>query len=1174
MKSLDIGRFPLNGQALIEASAGTGKTFTIVRLYLRLLLGHGCAPLTVDRILVVTFTNAATAELKSRIRELIQQAAMDFYLGASQDPLIQTLIDELPDRTEACQRLFLALRQMDEASVFTIHGFSQRMLTQHAFESGAAYQQSLILDESAFLQQAVNDYWRRHVQTQSATLLQLTLAQWAEPGALLRHIRGLLNRDAKSPPLKKAPHDLLQDYQLAVTQLKRWWLDENIADTLNNAALRGNTLLGKGELVAAMQAFCQSGDLTFSFAEKHGWDAFFPEKIEKARTKKSPQMAHLDFARFEQVLALQQSLEQGLLLHHSHESLIKVKAALGKAKGLHHELSPDDLLVNLSRALGGEHGEALISAIRQQYPAAMIDEFQDTDPIQFDIFGRIYAPAGNECLIMIGDPKQAIYAFRGADIFTYIKAKRQVPEAQRFTLDKNWRSQPTMVKAVNSLFKQSVRGFLFNQDIPFSAVEPGRKPEPLMVDGKPLVGLAFHHLQGEGPQPFSQVQSLLARHCAMQIAALVKAGAQGQARLKDRALVPGDCAVLVRDRNEAALIKEALAELNIASVFLVRRSVFDTEIAADLLLLLQALHSPADEQAVKAAMLSAMVGLSGEDFDTWLKDDNRWQQLLWQFAQWHRIWQTQGIAAALYQVSTSLNLFESVLGSGSGSGSGGDGLRRVTDLRHLIELLQQQGAELEGESQLLRWYQQQVQAPDPNHEGQQLRLETDAQLVQIITMHACKGLEYPLVFVPFATRVNEQLDPIYHDEQHQLWVDFLAGEQALKKARQERLAEDIRLFYVALTRSVHYCSLGVWDPAARYGKGSLLGLSALGSLLTKEGDEIIPLAERLQALAQEPGITYLPIVASAPVPLAPVADSETVQLTNARLSRSVRQSWRLTSYSAISLAQDHLPAPGQDEGRDIELPVDTPQVRLDRFGFIRGAKAGTFLHGVLEQWVEEGKAGDFALLVAEQGQKYGIDESWWPVVSLWLEEVVQTPLFDSRALTLSQLGRTKVELEFHLPLARVSAGAFNRLVEKHLPGYGARYDFDNLNGMLKGFIDLVFEADGKVYVADYKSNHLGNNFSDYQQAALEQAMVAHDYRLQAILYCLALHRFLSVRRADYDYDKDMGGACYWFIRGMHPAHPGCGILTIRPPKALILALDALFNGESPKATEMEQLSLC
>lgn len=1166
MNPLDIIQFPLQGQSLIEASAGTGKTYTIVRLYLRLLLGHGCAPLTVDKILVVTFTNAATAELKGRIRELLQQAATDFHVGQSQDPIIQQLLSQSQDPALACQRLLLALRQMDEASVFTIHGFCQRMLTQHAFESGAAYQQTLILDESPWLQQAIKDYWRCHVQTQPPALLELTLHHWPQPGALLRHIQGLLYRDAQSLTTAKAPALLLQEYASAVAAVKAWWLEYNIADVLRQAALNGKTLLGRGQIVDAMQAFCMSDALTFS--EKQGWACFTAQAIEKARTKKSPSLAEWDFSQFDRLMALQQRLQEAVLLHHSNQARQEVQTALARAKGLQHEVSPDDLLHNLRRAITGEQGPALVQAIRSQYPAAMIDEFQDTDGVQFDIFSRLYDTDGAPCLIMIGDPKQAIYAFRGADIFTYIQAKRQVTPAKRFTLDTNWRSEGPMVAAVNTLFSQSADGFLFDQDIPFLPVKAGRPAAPLLVDGKPLCGLAFHHWQHSEPLSFSQAQQPLARHMAEHIATLLRLAAEGRATLSERALRPGDCALLVRDRNEAALMKEALAELGIASVFLVRRSVFDTDTAADLHLLLQALHRPGDEQAVKAAMLSTMVGLTGEAFDAWLKDDRRWQHLLWQFAQWHRLWQTQGIAAALYQVCASLNLFAALLQAGS------DGLRRVTDLRHLIELLQQQGQQLDGESQLLRWYQQQLQTPDPHQEGQQLRLESDDQLVQIVTMHACKGLEYPLVFIPFATRVNEQLEPVFHDEQHQLWVDFLAGDEAMAKARREKLAEDIRLFYVALTRAIHYCALGVWEPATRYGRGSLLARSALGSLLAQRGEDGMVLSERLMQLAANPGISYLPITQQAsPAPLLQtIAVPRSLQA--ARLTRSVRQSWRLTSYSAISQAQDQLPTPGQDEGRELLRLADGGPVRRDRFGFMRGARAGTFLHGVLEQWVQGGCADDLDRLVAEQGQKYGIEQDWWPLVSQWLAEVATAPLFASGGLTLSQLGRTQVELEFHLPINGVSPGAFNRLLERHMPGYGARYDFDTLQGMLKGYIDLVFEADSKIYVADYKSNYLGDDFASYDQTALELAMIAHDYRLQAILYSLALHRYLALRQPHYDYDTHVGGACYWFLRGMHPQHPGTGILTLRPSKALILDLDALFRGLPSHSAEMEQLSLC
>ncbi|GAB3015232.1 exodeoxyribonuclease V subunit beta [Bowmanella dokdonensis] len=1172
MKSLDILSFPLHGQSLIEASAGTGKTYTIVHLYLRLVLGHGCTPHQVDSILVVTFTNAATAELKGRIRELVSQTSVDFQLGQSNNPLVQAMIEDCEDRTLACFRLQLALKQMDEAAVFTIHGFCQRVLVQHAFESGSRYQQELILDESDHLHQAINDFWRRRVLTLPAPLLTLTLQQWSGPNQLLARIRGLLAQPVHYAMPGRGPDVYLAEYQRLLVETKAWWLSQQVGERLWQASLNKRSVLGKGAVLSAMEHFCQ-GDGWFFAGHKDGWQTFSAEKIAKAATKASPDLGDLNFTRFEQLHHLQQQMRDSLVVTLCGEALQSVRSQLISSKSQANQLSPDDLLSLLQQALKGENAEALAEAVRRQYPCAMIDEFQDTDAIQYRVFSRLYGEDPALGLIMIGDPKQAIYAFRGADIFTYIQAKRQVGAERHFTLDTNWRSEPALVTAVNGLFAQSPQGFLFNEDIPFTPVKAGQGKRRLLLDGQGVGGLQFDYLEGEQPVGFAQIQSALAGHFAARICDWLQEAATGRVRLADEAgerpVQPGDCAVLVRDRFEAQLMKQALMDLGIASVFQVRRSVFGTQVARDLYLLLEAIHHPGDERAIKAAMLSELVGLSAARFESWLTDDSRWQELLFQFHHWQRVWQRQGIASALAQAQQSLGLFATQLQRCE------DGLRRVTDLRHLFELLQQQSQSIQGESQLLRWYQYCLIEPDDNQEGQQLRLETDDQLVQIVTMHASKGLEYPLVFIPFAARVVSRAEALYHDDEHRLQIDFLGGDEARARAARERLAEDIRLLYVALTRARHHCSVGVWLSNMGRGKATGLQQTALGALLFDEQrvPDASALTQKLTELTGLEGVTLAhPAVTGNGQPLRQPG-MPAAELRLAPFTRSLKQRWRLTSYSAIAQQQDRLPGPGHDEGNSLLERAMPSAPRRDRFGFIRGARAGSFLHGVLEHLLGC-DAAPIETLVAEQGQKFGIEQDWWPVVCGWLEEVLSAPLFTHTPLTLADLQQVKIEMEFHLPLEKVQAVHFNRILAQHLGPLAGQYDFDTLSGVLKGYVDLIFSHQGKLYVADYKSNYLGDSLDDYDKEAMEQAMQEHDYHLQALLYSLALHRWLKSCLADYDYDRHVGGACYWFLRGMSGQRPGHGCYLWRVPKALILALDDLFDGRTENHGEGEQLSLC
>ncbi|AWL11634.1 Exodeoxyribonuclease V [Saliniradius amylolyticus] len=1199
MKALDIPAFALDRSALIEASAGTGKTFTIAHLYLRLLLGHQCDARTVDQILVVTFTNAATAELKDRIRQLIMQAVQALFASET-DGVLGEILSDVEDKSLACQRLILAARQLDEASIYTIHGFCQRMLVQHAFESGSAYQQQLITDESELLQHAANDFWRRHISPTDKDSLTQILAIWATPAELTKTIGPLLSRAITlEAPLTTASQvrGTLED---VVSQLKRWWLDKRLPEHFAKADFKKGRKLARPELIEAFTAYCQS-DALLPDGEL-GFEQLQSAKVYEAEKKASKVLTSLDFSLVDEALHLHQQWLQGLKAELLEKAVAEVRDQLRRDKRRQALLSPDDLLSQLGEALISEQGEALAAAIREQYPKAMIDEFQDTDPVQFEIFRRIY-PADNHqnSLILIGDPKQAIYGFRGADIYTYIEAKHWVDAAQHYTLDSNWRSRPSLVEGVNRLFSQSQYGFLFDKDIPFSPVKAKNRQHWLEIDGQRSEGMTFWHWQTASASTFRAMAPTVAQQCANTLAGLLNQAQTGQTAIVDASgqrspLTPGDCCVLVNNRNEAQVLAQTFKRVGIDSVFLSRESVFDTPLALELFYLLQALAHPSDEQAVKAALLTELVGLSASEFEHWLSHDQRWQQLLWEFGRWHRVWRQQGIASALNQALDFLSAFERQMARP-------DGVRRITDLRHLSELLQQQSQQLEGESQLLRWYQHRLQAPEAQDNVQQLRLETDANLVQIVTVHSSKGLEYPVVFYPFSCNSQPLREAFYHDATGQLKLAGNDEPEGVKQAEYEQLAEQLRLLYVALTRAALACFVGVWNPAHR-GKQSVLKQVAVGKLVLKDGDEPDDacLSQRFTELADGDTLHYLPLELDPEAePTYYRAYSDEQQgLACAQLSRSLMRQWRVTSYSALSQtqvadepdSQEEAPVPGLDEGRDKVL--STPETEsVTPFSFQRGAQAGSFLHDILEHSLPLSEPGRIRDVVLKMAKKYAILPTKWlsqieegadtlspeaaevesqvGMLCHWIMSVMRHPVGALDNVSLSEIGQLKAEMEFYLPLEQVGASQFNRVLNQHEPMLNANYQFERLSGMLKGYIDLTVVHEGRCFVADYKSNYLGDTLADYQGEALHEAMLEHDYYLQAILYVLALHRWLKVYWPGYDFDTHMGGSLYLFLRGMDGQTKDSGVLHYQPPKALILALDDLFDGQTP---QVEQLSLC
>ena len=1168
-ESLDPLRLPLIGERLIEASAGTGKTFTIAALYLRLLLGLGGEAaypraISVEELLVVTFTEAATEELRGRIRSNIHELRIACLRGESDNPLYSALLAEIADKDDAAKTLLLAERQMDEAAVFTIHGFCQRMLSLNAFESGMLFEQQLIEDESRLRYQACADFWRRHCYPLTRDIAAVIHDVWKGPRDLLKSLDRWLQGEApqlKSPP---APNETLaerhQQIIARIDSLKQQWREQvgEIEGVLENSGLdrrkfnRGN----QGKWMEKVNAWAQEETLSYQLP-----DALekFAQSFLLERTKAGGEPpVHPLFSAVESLLASSLTLTDLVLAR----AMVEIRDAVAREKRRRGELGFDDMLSRLDEALRGDSGETLASAIRQRFPVAMIDEFQDTDPQQYRIFRRIWRRQPETALLLIGDPKQAIYAFRGADIFTYMKARGDV--AAHYTLDTNWRSSPGMVGSVNRLFSLSDNPFMFHE-IPFLPVKAAAKNKGLRftVDAADVPAMNVWLMPGDTVGS-GDYQTFMAQLCATQIRDWLSAGQQGRALLwrgeTSRPVQASDITVLVRNRLEAAQVREALQTLGIPSVYLSNRdSVFETLEAQELLWLLQAVLSPERENTLRSALATSMFGLTALDIENLNQDEQAWDALVEEFSEYRQIWRQRGVMPMLRALMTARHIAENLLATRGGE-------RRLTDILHISELLQEAASQLESEHALVRWLAQHIAEPDSNAASQQMRLESDKHLVQIVTIHKSKGLEYPLVWLPFIARFRKQDQAFYHDrETFAAVLDLGQDEASLELAEAERLAEDLRLLYVALTRAVWHCSLGVAPLSSRKSGNSDFHLSALGRLLQAgEAMDAAGLAARLADFCHGDIALQIP----GELDLTPwQAPAATIPRLSAReLQRRIADDWRVTSYSGLqqhgfSGGQDLLPRLDVDAAGVGEV-VEEPQLTPHQFP--RGAAPGTFLHSLFEEL-------DFTQPVpdgwmAEKLQLSGFDAQWAPVLTDWLGGVLKTRL-PGPDIALNQLAARdkQVEMAFYLPIAQLlTAERLDALIRQYDPlsADTPPLDFRQVRGMLKGFIDLVFRHEGRYYLLDYKSNWLGEDREAYTRPAMEQAMRAHRYDLQYQLYSLALHRYLRHRLADYDYDRHFGGVIYLFLRGMDGQEGGQGIFTTRPVRPLIDGLDQLFAGET------------
>lgn len=1244
---LDVFSCPLDGVQLIEASAGTGKTWNICGLYLRQLLERD---LQVGAILVVTFTRAATAELSTRIRDRIVETLRVLDGGeAGGDPFVPRLIATVAAAgvtpEQMGERLRHALQTFDEAAIFTIHGFCQRALADTPFAAGLPYALELSEDDTALRLEVAQDFWRREVAAADLppVLASELVARDDSPDAWAGHLKTAMAR-----PLAEAlwdPSVSTAELEAADESLQRAYRDAREAWADGEAVMRslGEALDGlhkgsyKAETIEAAfrqwEAWFHAADAFVSLpAEKESKLALLSAaKLAEKTTKEGSKRgiappSHVFFERAGVLLEARQRADEGVALARMQllrRFLEQGAVELRRRKRERRSIAFDDILWNAYEALTSGQQPWLGGALHGRYPVALIDEFQDTDPLQFAIFDHLYRKEGRHgSLFLVGDPKQAIYSFRSADLFTYLAARAGTDTC--YSLGSNQRSAPALIEACNRLFASNPRVFMLD-GLDYHWVGRGDRVRPPLVDdtssGASPAALRLWRIPRDEAQegeeggdrlPRAQAMQRAAAATAAEIARLLAAGRAGQIRIGTRPLVPADVAVLVRSHGQGARMRLALARMGVGSVELSQLSVFATEDAEELERVLLAISEPARERRVKAALATTLMGRDASALARLANDEAALLTELDRFAGWREAWLRHGFGVMLRRwmrdeaVAARLLLRD-------------DGERRLTNLMHLAELLQQDVGTASPEA-LLRALGS-ARAEGRSGEASQLRLESDRNLVQIVTVHRAKGLEYGVVFCPFlfdGRPAPAGSGPMraWHRPDGKLVLDYRLASAKDKdisaRLQQERDAEDLRLIYVALTRAIYRCHLVVGSYATMsFGHPSYS--ESTRSLLNwmVAGAGIAPDAWREQKRSPaEVDACWRELVrhsvmdGQAVTLLEDLPDGSGTPLVSdegqGRLPRALRppqlpSGWRMGSFSALVSGAEHEGAAVDHDARALTpetlaseeaFDLDTapvigeeasagPPDDDDILNFPRGPVAGDCLHAVFEQIdFTDATSWDAAIEHALQHHPQtglsGAECQRLPaMLRRMLREVLCTPLLDRPGERMRLDGITQsqrlVELGFHLPVPQLDASRLNAWLASR--GYRVpRLSFGDLAGYLKGYIDLVFEHGGRYWVLDWKSNHLGERPADYGPAALEAAMQAHGYHLQHLLYSVALHRHLGRSLPGYDYERHFGGVLYLFVRGVRPGWrladgQQAGVYHHRVAAHTLAELDAMLSAQ-------------
>jgi exodeoxyribonuclease V beta subunit len=1254
--ALDLLGLPLEGTTLVEASAGTGKTHTIATLFVRLVLEKG---FSVSEILVVTYTRAATAELRLRIRRRLVEALDCFDAcarglpsgGIARDKDLIALAERARDAgflERGHKRLNDALRQFDEASIATIHGFCQRVLAGYTFESGAAFDQTLLEDDRLLVREVVQDFWSNrlcdgseafvaHLRDRKVTIDSLT----ALVERALSHPDVVLVPDPE--PVTRATEELRSQFVQCAERVQGLWAAHapELIDVLTDGRFHA-THYKPDQICTVWSAELSEIAQLPSPLLPRWFERLTPQKLVPKKGKVKP--THAFFTACGELHAASEALLAALdadLIGFRHALLSYARRELARRKSQAGELGFDDLLSQLREALRGPRGESLVTRLRTAHPAALIDEFQDTDPVQCEIFQRLYAPERPEpgSLLLVGDPKQAIYAFRGADIFAYLAAAGASP---RVSLPVNHRSDPSLLRALNALWGRVQRPFVW-PEIGYQRVAApsgGRDRLHGPLAARAPLELTFiprNTFDPDNTKPIakSRLEFRLPEVVAAEVVRTLESGSwigSDPERPGER-VAPRHIAVLCRTNRQAQRVQAELRKLRVPAVLDGDASVFDSQMAVEVERVMAAMAEPAQASRVRAALATSMLGVRGGELAELENDEQAWDAWIGSFHQLCELWQARGFIRAMHALLDRYRVAKRLL-------SRDDGERRYTDLMHLVELLHAEAVRSRsGPLALLEWHRR-MREGDRERSGLaaadvQIRLESDAEAVTLTTIHKSKGLEYPIVFCPFSwdgslLRGQDKQHPRFHDPEHanRLTLDLGSldentAKRHTERAEREALSEELRLLYVALTRAKHRVSV-VWGAFAS-SEGSALGyvLHQLGSELADdlpertrariEGMSDADLRADLDAL-----VTAAEGAIEVRVPefgeLRPwAADSAPAPVLAARtLVRSPTDVVRSSSFSRLAAEAEISPPALEGVDRDEAVPVESSpspststltsgpgspsaRGRVLLADFAAGASFGHLVHWIYEHSDFRVPGHEALIPTVEAGlAAYGVTDAPADVLARALFETFRTPLTVA-GLSLPSLAAVAPEarvneLEFVFPLPELTLSSPAKKQQELFASTPAQHDFsarklasllatsgesplerayaerlrtlgfDQVTGYLRGFMDLVVQHAGKFYLIDYKSNHLGEHAADYAPARLANAMLGHHYVLQALIYGVALHRYLRLRLPGYDYDQHFGGVYYLFVRGMSPSHPlGSGVHADRPTRRVIEGLDALLG---------------
>jgi exodeoxyribonuclease V beta subunit len=1027
MKPLIVPELPLNKRVLIQASAGTGKTYTIGSIVIRLLLEEN---LPIEKIVLITFTEAATAELKKKTAERIRKYALDNN-------------EKLSIKAKA--NLFEAIAKIDEMPIFTIHGFCQRIISEFAFEIGVFEKIEVKTDTSEIKNTVIADFWRQNIK------------------------------------------ELNEAIELNI---------ENLSNSVNVVLKHPHAIIAGENYEQSLAEYKNSNDKNRADAEK---------KLKYAIAYKLATEIRQRFA--------------------DEKKKLKV-------------MDFDDMIENCHKAIKGKNRETLRYAVKKRYEAILVDEFQDTDEMQSEIFDYLFE---NKPFFMIGDPKQAIYRFRGGDIFAYKKARETAGE-NKFEMNENFRSEKTLLAAVDVFFSSDSFKEKMGYGIPYTKVKCGKKenePELEPIKEKDNKYPPFVIWQGQDEENKPAFEEKVRKAVISEIKRL----------LNTKKIKPKDIAILLDTNEDCRDYKKDLAKEGIFAI-VNGGSVFLSDAANFLSVLLNAVCHNNNTRYIRALLTHNFCG-----FEPASMNDKF-------FIEWTSAIFETGVRWKKYGVMNAIEFFMTKQKLWGYIAANRDGGRHITNIRQLIGLLNEEEIKFGKIPEKInnRFASLCKEAASSLEDNAEERLETDEEALKIMTIHKSKGLEFNIVFMPDVSRQPHTRKPpnayMYHKETQKHISFFLEDKEAKRNSDSEEREEISRLLYVAITRAKLRLYIA-FSPCKKNKDGKISQAKGASSICREIFGDFSEHLKNLDAKENLIAIEMLNDIYENDYPYKSEADSDYEKRPKPLPENfTIEPAWQKTSFTGMQM---HLETEGFSYSAQKQAIPEEQKIPA-------GKLIGTLLHSIFEtldftadekkiKAVVESKLG---ALDAFAHKKYGDGRK--KEVIKWVKATLGKNL--GKAGKLSEIGQNNIvtELSFFMKTEKINLKKIKEIMGNKIHNFDEREPEELMAKYVKGFIDLVFlGADGKYYILDWKSNNLDN----YEEE-METAMRHHDYHLQYHIYAVALKRWLELTQMDFNFKEKFGGIYYIFIRGVEDGDSkNKGIYFVKPEDIIedIEKMDKVFNGE-------------